>query len=109
MITAVMGAADPALRGLEGRERGSACQTPCKADCTVTCHERHSASPAHDQYYCDQVRLGRDVTEYRPDIRQDWAAFLASLPPARIPADRAARERAITEHADQRRRERAAS
>ena len=64
--------ADPALRGLEGRERGSACTTPCHPGCEVTCHERCRKAGArhdHDQYYCDQIRLGRDVTEYRPEIR----------------------------------------
>ena len=65
---------DPALYGLEDRTRGSACTTPCTPDCTHTCHERHNARPAHDDGYCDQIRLGRDVSEYRPDIRRDWEA-----------------------------------
>lgn len=63
--------ADPALRGLEDRVPGSPCTTPCSPDCTFTCHERHKpdAEAAHDQFYCDQIRVGRDVSEYRPDIR----------------------------------------
>lgn len=109
MITAAMTAADPALRGLEGRERGSACHTPCNPGCTVTCHERHSAAPAHDQYYCDQLRLGRDVTEYKPEVRREWSEFLASLPPVRVPADKGPREQAIAAHAEHLRRERAAA
>ena len=67
---------DPALYGLEDRERGSACPSPCTPDCTHTCHERHKSpgTRAHDDYYCDQIRLGRDVSEYRPDIRVAWEA-----------------------------------
>jgi hypothetical protein len=71
-----LGQPDPALRGLEGRRPGSSCTTPCHHGCEVTCHERHKpeAIRGHDQYYCDQIRIGRDVTEYRPDIRQEWDA-----------------------------------
>lgn len=64
--------ADPALRGLEDRESGSKCTTPCHPGCTATCHERcrkPGAYHLHDQFYCDQIRIGRDVSEYRPDIR----------------------------------------
>jgi hypothetical protein len=64
--------ADPALYGLENRLPGSPCTTPCEPDCTYTCHERHQppASRKHDDGYCDQIALGRDVSEYRPQIRQ---------------------------------------
>lgn len=68
---------DPALYGLENRAKGSPCQTPCAIGCEVTCHERHSPFPAHDEFYCDQIRLGRDVSEYRPDIRLAFAALHA--------------------------------
>jgi hypothetical protein len=69
---------DPALYGLEDRATGSACTTPCAADCTRTCHERckHAGTRLHDDYYCDQIRLGRDVSEYRPDIRRNHEADL---------------------------------
>jgi hypothetical protein len=62
---------DEALRGLEGRARRSLCATRCKPDCRHTCHESHvpDEARAHDPYYCDQIRLGRDVTEYRRDFR----------------------------------------
>jgi hypothetical protein len=67
---------DPALYGLEGRLPGSPCPTPCTADCTYTCHERHRVHPAHDQFYCDQIRVGRDVTEFEPEVRQRWETEL---------------------------------
>lgn len=99
--------ADPVLRGLEDRSPGSPCNGRCElADCEMTCHERHHATTVHDQYYCDQIRLGRDVSEYRPEIRQEWSDFLATLPAVRIPADRAAREQAIAIHAEDLRRAR---
>lgn len=44
--------ADPALCGLEDREPGSPCD-----------------GSRHDEGYCQQIALGRDVSEYRPDIR----------------------------------------
>jgi hypothetical protein len=66
--------ADPALYGLEGRVPGSPCQTRCTPDCTSSCHERHHARPAHDQFYCDQIRVGRDVSEFEPEVRQRWEA-----------------------------------
>jgi len=69
---------DPALYGLEDRATGSACTTPCAPDCTRTCHERckHAGTRLHDDDYCDQIRLGRDVSEYRPDIRRNHEADL---------------------------------
>jgi hypothetical protein len=80
---------DQALTGLEGRARGSACTTACRPDCPATCHEAHRAADLrrHDPYYCDQIALGRDVSEYRPDIRADWETFMATLPAERSPGD----------------------
>jgi hypothetical protein len=68
--------ADPALYGLHGRVPGSSCTSPCEPDCTYTCHERHQtpAQRRHDDFYCDQIRLGRDVSEYKPEIRLAWEA-----------------------------------
>ena len=43
---------DMALYNLGDRAPGSPCD----------------GSP-HDEYYCGQITLGRDVSEYRPDIR----------------------------------------
>lgn len=77
---------DPALYGLDGREPGSPCTTACTPGCEVTCHERHAASPQHDQYYCDQIRLGRDVSEYRPDIRLARAPARRGLTASRPPS-----------------------
>lgn len=48
----MMPLADPALYGLEDRASGSPCDRG-----------------RHDEYYCQQIALGRDVSEYRPDIR----------------------------------------
>ena len=67
---------DPALRGLDDRDPGSPCPTLCAPDCQATCHERHNPHPAHDQFYCDQIRLGRDVSEYRREIRLEAASRL---------------------------------
>lgn len=43
---------DMALYGLDDRPPGSPCD-----------------GRPHDPYYCGQIALGRDVSEYRPDIR----------------------------------------
>jgi len=77
--------ADPALYGLEDRATGSPCPTPCAPDCTYTCHERHRVHPAHDQFYCDQIRAGRDVSEFEPEVRQRHEADLRA---ARMLAER---------------------
>jgi hypothetical protein len=77
--------ADPVLYGLEDRVPGSSCTTPCAPDCTYTCHERHSVRPSHDQFYCDQIRLGRDVSEYAPEVRLRHEAELRA---ARMRAER---------------------
>jgi hypothetical protein len=60
--------ADPALYGLEDRVPGS----PCNGG-------------RHDEYYCQQITLGRDVSEYRPDIRMRHETDLHA---ARAPAER---------------------
>ncbi|MGA8059225.1 MAG: hypothetical protein WB999_13345 [Candidatus Binataceae bacterium] len=69
--------ADPALYGLDGRVPGSPCPAACSRDCTRGCHEAHKATGRlHDPYYCQQLTLGRDVSEYEPEVRQWWEAEL---------------------------------
>ena len=56
--------ADPALYGLDGRVPGSPCPVPCSRDCDRGCHEAHKATRLlHDPYYCQQLTLGRGVSE----------------------------------------------
>lgn len=69
--------ADPALYGLDGRVPGSPCPAPCSRDCDRGCHEAHKATGRlHDPYYCQQLTLGRDVSEYEPEVRQRWETEL---------------------------------
>ena len=78
--------ADPALYGLDGRVPGSPCPVPCSRDCNRGCHEAHKATRLlHDPYYCHQLTLGRDVSEYEPEVRQRWETELRA---ARAQAER---------------------
>ena len=78
--------ADPALYGLDGRVPGSPCPVPCSRDCDRGCHEAHKATRLlHDPYYCHQLTLGRDVSEYEPEVRQWWETELRA---ARAQAER---------------------
>ena len=78
--------ADPALYGLDGRMPGSPCPAPCSRDCTRGCHEAHKATGRmHDPYYCQQLTLGRDVSEFEPEVRQRWETELRA---ARAQAER---------------------
>lgn len=78
--------ADPALYGLDGRVPGSPCPVPCSRDCDRGCHEAHKATRLlHDPYYCQQLTLGRDVSEFEPEVRQRWETELRA---ARAQAER---------------------